>query len=104
MTTFSQWKQDADMPTVVDGEWVDLETGLPYKPSASTQKSKAQDKYADQIDTAMKASRVAKLQALKGTVAQKKWAIQIRMDRFTSFTNEIAKEYINATCFLDETL
>ena len=29
---FRAWKEDADMPEYRDGEWVDLETGLPYPP------------------------------------------------------------------------
>lgn len=27
---FSQWYNEADMPEIVNGEWIDLETGIPF--------------------------------------------------------------------------
>ena len=27
---FSQWYNEADMPEIVNGQWVDLETGIPF--------------------------------------------------------------------------
>ena len=103
MTNFEAWKKDADMPELVNGEWVDLETGIPFsRATAKTAKptSTRQDKYAEQIDAAKKASKVAKLKALTGTAAQKKWAVQIRFERFNTFTSDVAKKYINANNFL----
>ena len=29
--SFEDWYEDADMPEKIDGEWVDLETGLPWR-------------------------------------------------------------------------
>lgn len=27
---FSQWYNEADMPEIVNGEWIDMETGIPF--------------------------------------------------------------------------
>ena len=104
MSKFTDWKNDADMPELVNGEWVDLETGIPFEQYLSKRAkpvSTAQDKYAVQIEAAKKASKTAKLKALTGTAAQKKWAVQIRFERFSTFTSDVAKEFINSTHFLN---
>lgn len=36
---FKSWYEDADIPEKVDGQWIDLETGIPYKPERSSRKT-----------------------------------------------------------------
>ena len=100
MSRFTDWKNEADIPEFINGRWVDLETGIPFEDAPEKLKNTYQDKYAEQIDAAKKASKSLKLKSLTGTASQKKWAVQIRLERFTSFKNDSAKEYINYTKFL----
>jgi hypothetical protein len=82
---FKKWYDDADMPTLVDGRWVDLETGIPYssaKPARTILSGKALD-----------ARAVAKAfggKALAGTAKQKEWAEKIRAEKLIQMTAEQA--------------
>lgn len=92
---FREWYEDADMPEIVEGQWVDLETGLPYRkaPAARTTLSaKAQD-----------ARAVAKAfggKALTGTAKQKEWAEKIRAEKLNAMSVEQAELVADPTNIL----
>jgi hypothetical protein len=83
--SFKQWYEDADMPSLQNGRWVDLETGIPYAATAQTRitlSAKAQD-----------ARVVAKQlggKALTGSAKQKEWAEKIRAEKLGSMSEEQA--------------
>ena len=85
-TNFQAWIDSADMPERNSaGQWVDLETGLLYKPTAprANLSTKAQD-----------ARAVAKFfggKALTGTAAQKEWAEKIRAEKLGEMTQDQAE-------------
>lgn len=66
---FEEWKSEADMPRFVNGEWVDLETGIPFKSRARIA-----------IDARRHLSKANALGgiALTGSAKQKIWAEKIR--------------------------
>lgn len=37
---FNAWYQEADMPEIVNGQWVDLETGIPFSAWQPTKKTR----------------------------------------------------------------
>lgn len=86
MNEFQKWLDEADMPTKVDGRWVDLETGIPYAPTNAPRavlSAKAQD-----------ARSIAKAfggKALSGTQNRKEWAEKIRAAKVAEMTAEQAE-------------
>jgi hypothetical protein len=89
--SFEYWKNEiADMPSVQDGKWVDLETGLTYADyfEAVTKKELAQKReHAKKIG----------LKALKGSQKQKEWAEKIRKEILSAMDNETAKMFTGET-------
>lgn len=88
MTNFKSWLEDADMPTKVNGQWVDLETGHPYQPayaarSTYTPSSSVAEhrKYAKQFGG----------KALTGTPKQKEWAEKIRAEKLSEMSKDQAE-------------
>jgi hypothetical protein len=84
---FTQWLEEADMPEFVNGQWIDLETGIPYTPSSAVSRAVLSIK-------AQNARVVAKTfggKALKGTAKQKEWAEKIRAEKLTQMTAEQAE-------------
>lgn len=85
---FKEWYEDADMPELHDGKWVDMETGLPYlstpaKKTRSSVSAKAMDFRAQ-----------AKLfggKALIGSAKQKEWGEKIRAEKLGGMTPEQAE-------------
>lgn len=88
--TFREWYEDADMPTrAEDGQWYDLETGIPYEPTSATPK-KAKTSLSRK---ALDARAVAKFfggKALSGSQRQKEWAEKIRKNVLENVTEEQA--------------
>lgn len=78
--SFNDWYNEADMPSKVDGVWVDLETGLPYaEPDATAKPYQSFSASAD-----VKGYRAFAKQfggkALTGTAKQKDWAEKLRYE------------------------
>ncbi len=93
--TLAEWKAEADMPEFVDGEWVDMETGISYNQVKNTvRKTKRFDsERAGLNDKAKNARQVAKKQgckALKGSPKQKAWGEDIRRKFVQNITDENA--------------
>lgn len=92
---FSEWYAEADMPELVGGQWVDIETGIPYAPAKTarvTLSAKAQD-----------ARAIAKAfggKALTGTAKQKEWAEKIRAEKLTAMSVEQAELVADPTNIL----
>lgn len=86
--SFKEWYEDADMPEYVDGQWVDMETGLPYVPApAKNTRSSVSAK-------AMDFRAQAKLfggKALTGSAKQKEWGEKIRAEKLGGMTPEQAE-------------
>lgn len=80
---FQRWYNDADMPEKVNGQWVDLETGIPYRSEVqrtpAERRGAQQQNHGDAIVRDRLRSKELKLPALTGSVAQKDWAVQIRL-------------------------
>lgn len=75
------WKREiADMPAFVNGEWVDLETGLAYAESKEIEvkRTAAEQKRLDRTVKARQTAKSLGAKALKGTAKQKAWAEDIR--------------------------
>lgn len=86
---FKKWYEEADMPSRVDGQWVDLETGIPYKPVSSSPRTSLRSKTLD-------ARALAKSyggKALAGTSKQNEWGEQIRAEKLKGMSAE-ARELI----------
>lgn len=86
---FREWYDDADMPEKVDGVWVDLETGIPYKPTAPSSSSRTALSAKTQDARALAKSFGGK--ALTGTAKQKEWGEQIRAEKLKGMTAEAAE-------------
>ncbi len=91
---FREWYEEADMPERVNEVWVDLETGIPYKPtSPASQRTALSAKTQD-------ARALAKSfggKALTGTVKQREWGEQIRAEKLKGMSAE-ARELICDHC------
>lgn len=87
---FRAWKEDADMPEYKDGEWVDLETGLPYSPSRGGASSSPRYQPSDAVKAAR--SYIAELggSSLSGTPKQKEWGEKIRLEKIKDMTDKKA--------------
>lgn len=75
------WKREiADMPAFVNGEWVDLETGLAYAESKEIEvkRTATEQKRLDRTVQAHKTAKALGAKALKGSAKQKAWAEDIR--------------------------
>lgn len=75
------WKREiADMPAFVNGEWVDLETGLAYADCQEVEvtRTKAEQKRLNRTVQARQTAKSLGAKALKGTAKQKAWAEDIR--------------------------
>jgi hypothetical protein len=89
MTNFQIWLDQADIPEQRGGQWVDLETGLPYNPEwdyKRNQQRSIQKLSAKSTD----ARAVAKLyggKALTGSASQKEWAEKIRAEKLSQLTS-----------------
>lgn len=86
--SFKNWYENADMPEIVDGRWVDLETGIGYLDFIATQPARKLSQKA------LNAREVAKQfggKALTGTPKQKEWAEKIRALVLNSVTQEQAE-------------
>lgn len=79
--TFKQWYDNADMPELVDGEWVDLETGLPFNPSP-TRDTHLTVPLSPEAKSARNDVKADGAKALKGTPKQVNWAETIRAKVF----------------------
>lgn len=93
----SYWKEHiADMPTLVDGEWVDMETGMPFKMyTKDAPKSKKSQYHLDKAVQTRQTAKALGAKALKGTAKQKAWAEQIRKEFLSlSFLSNEALELI----------
>lgn len=86
MSNFQTWLNEADMPERVNGQWVDLETGIPYVEAYRPRQAlstKAQD-----------ARAIAKAfggKALKGSAKQKEWAENIRAEKLAAMSPDQAE-------------
>lgn len=85
MTNFEFWINEiADMPTKAeDGQWFDLETGLPFRADFDYQSGQSRQRYAPSAQ-AKQGRELAKVfggRALKGTAKQKDWAEKIRAEK-----------------------
>jgi hypothetical protein len=86
--SFKQWYEDADMPTLQNGVWVDLETGIPYAESRAQRAPRVA-----LSDKAQNARAVAKQfggKALSGSAKQKEWAEKIRAEKLAALSEEQA--------------
>lgn len=90
-SNFEKWLEEADIPTLQNGRWVDLETGIPYD---------AGHDYADRAPrkalsaSAADARQIAKSyggRALVGTARQKEWAEKIRAQKLAEMTRDQAE-------------
>lgn len=77
------WKNEiADMPALVDGVWVDLETGLAYADCQEVEvartRTTTEQKHLDRTVKARQTAKALGAKALKGTAKQKAWAEDIR--------------------------
>ena len=84
MVSFSQWyNEEADIPQLIDGEWVDLETGIPFSAWAKSQ-GRNENKVRQSISAAgqdyRKYAKALGGKALTGTIKQKEWAEKIRFN------------------------
>lgn len=84
-TAFESWIENADMPELVSGEWVDLETGLPFS-AYSAPRWIPSEKAKAARDTA----KFFGGKALQGSARQKEWAEKIRAQVLQSVTLEQA--------------
>lgn len=95
MGNFSYWLEHiADMPEKKDGQWVDLETGLPYNHNVDYATGEKRSSRRPLSDKAQDARAVAKQyggRALKGTAKQKEWAEKIRAEKVTQMTDDQAE-------------
>ncbi|MDG4583412.1 MAG: hypothetical protein P9E67_04895 [Candidatus Competibacter sp.] len=87
--SFKEWYEDADMPEYVDGQWVDMETGLPYVP-AQAKKARAAGVSAKAMDFRAQAKLFGG-KALTGSAKQKEWGEKIRAEKLGGMTPEQAE-------------
>lgn len=85
MTNFEFWINEiADIPTRdEDGQWCDMEDGLPYRADFNYQSGQPRQRYAPSAQ-AKQGRELAKAfggRALKGTAKQKEWAEKIRAEK-----------------------
>jgi hypothetical protein len=89
MTNFEAWLKEADMPEKVNGQWVDLETGLAYDPKSNYLPTKT-----ELSKRAMDGRKTAKSfggKALAGSKKQKEWAEKIRAEKLMAMDQDQAK-------------
>lgn len=77
---FQEWYNEADMPTKVKGEWVDLETGLPFADVAEHKKPKPRYTPSSDVKSARAVAKAFGGKALTGTTKQKEWGEKIRAE------------------------
>lgn len=83
---FKQWYDEADMPEKkIDGQWVDLETGIPYKQTSNAPKRKQLSNAATDARAFAKSYGG---KALAGTAKQKEWAETLRAEILKSMSDE----------------
>ena len=105
---FNVWKNEiADMPERVNGEWVDLETGIAYDPNVVYQiaekSRKARWRPSERVKKSRNIARFYGAPALKGSQKQKTWGEKIRAEVLSSdaITDEQKIEFLNAADFLN---
>lgn len=85
---FREWYDQADMPEFKDGQWFDMETGLPYVPAPAKKQSKSINEKA--LDFRAQAKLFGG-KALTGSVKQKEWGEKIRAEKLGGMTPEQAE-------------
>lgn len=89
MTNFETWLNDADMPErQADGVWVDLETGLPYRPDWNYRTGTTRTPLSTKAQDARAIAKVFGGRALKGSRKQKEWAEKIRAQKLQKASHE----------------
>ncbi len=97
MTNFEAWMNDADMPTKIDGLWVDLETGINYDPSHDYRSGGARSihrsSYMPSLSTEKHREYARQFggRALTGTAKQKEWAEKIRAEMLAGMNQDQAE-------------
>ncbi|NCC41549.1 MAG: hypothetical protein EOM21_19445 [Gammaproteobacteria bacterium] len=84
----------ADMPELRNGAWVDLETGIEYDASFDYAANAPRAPRRTPSQKATDARAVAKMfggRALKGTAAQKEWAEKIRAEKLAGMSEDQAE-------------
>lgn len=90
-TNFESWLALADIPVKQDGQWVDLETGIPYNPAADyTGGCKARFSLGEKAQAGRDLAKSFGGKALKGTAKQKEWAEKLRAEKIAQMDNDQA--------------
>ena len=103
MVSFSQWyNEEADIPQLIDGEWVDLETGIPFSAWAKSQ-GRNENKVRQSISAAgqdyRKYTKALGGKALTGTIKQKEWAGKIRFNILKQLPQESQEMLVTHEAF-----
>lgn len=95
--SFKEWFDNADYPQRDEnGEWFDLEDGIPYRLSKYAAEEKKKEARKQLSSKALEGRAVAKLfggYALKGSAKQKEWAEKIRADKLKEMNSFEIAEY-----------
>lgn len=95
--SFSEWMKEADMPKRdKNGEWVDMETGLPFKGSLILKKERqAKGKVSNEAKSSRDYAKSLGGKALTGSMKQKDWAEKIRAKKLKELTPVDAKKILS---------
>lgn len=111
---FRYWKNEiADIPTLEDGIWVDLETGIAYDENINYDDSEQQtSNYKEKairnisLNKAKESRKLANFfggKALSGTAKQKSWGEAVRQSKLesSSLTDEDKEKLVKIGAFVD---
>lgn len=86
MVSFSQWyNEEADIPDLIDGEWVDLETGIRLGQKVSRNENKVRQSISEAGQDYRKYAKALGGKALTGTTKQKEWAEKFALTSQNSY-------------------
>lgn len=91
MTNFDAWLNQADMPEKRDGQWVDLETGIPYNPAHDYIGRAPRKTISNKAQDSRNAAKMFGGKALTGSAKQKEWAEKIRAGKLAEMSAEQAE-------------
>jgi len=88
---FQAWIDQADMPEQVNGQWIDLETGVAYDPTHNYNTKAVRQSISPKAQDARNIAKAFGGKALTGSVKQKEWAEKIRAEKLAGMTQDQAE-------------
>lgn len=88
---FQAWIDQADMPEQVNGQWIDLETGVAYDPTHNYNTKAVRQSVSPKAQDARNIAKAFGGKALAGSVKQKEWAEKIRAEKLAGMTQDQAE-------------